>query len=174
MDAPVNLSAKPIVSVNDYDNIDGKYVGGDAKALSICNSTWNDGISAKVWRYVTTEKGGAKWSRMSEELPLNRVLDLSILLILCFMNMDKGENKCWKPEQVLADFPIHQNGEQLSVVINKWWIDVKGKPAPNENDIRKFYENLRNELDKGNLKERFRVIKKLLNEDDSYFKEENK
>ena len=90
------------------------------------------------------------------------------------MNMDKGENKCWKPEQVLADFPIHQNGEQLSVVINKWWIDVKGKPAPNENDIRKFYENLRNELDKGNLKERFRVIKKLLNEDDSYFKEENK
>lgn len=80
MKAPTNLSHKPIVVINDYNELDGKNDASitDAQALSIGKSQWNeDEISAKVWRYVHSEN---KWSRQSEELPLHRLLDLSILL----------------------------------------------------------------------------------------------
>ena len=68
MKSPKNLSHKPIISVNDYDKIEAKYSNRtDAKALSIGKAQYNKKeISLKVWRYV---KG--RWSRQSEELPIN-------------------------------------------------------------------------------------------------------
>ncbi len=80
MDAPKHLKHKPIISVNNYNNIDGIYAKNtDAKALSIGIAQYDaSDISAKVWRYDEANK---KWSRQSEELPLHRVLDLSILTI---------------------------------------------------------------------------------------------
>jgi hypothetical protein len=80
MKAPKNLSHKPIVVINDYNELDGKNDASttDAQAISIGKAQWNEEeMSAKVWRYVHTE---SKWSRQSEELPLHRLLDLSILL----------------------------------------------------------------------------------------------
>lgn len=80
MKAPKNLSHKPVIAINDYNKLDGKNDASttDAQAISIGKSQWNEEeISAKVWRYVHTEN---KWSRQSEELPLHRLLDLSILL----------------------------------------------------------------------------------------------
>ena len=54
------MSHKPLVSVNDYDKVDGMYRNNtDAKALSI----------------------GYAQSRQSEELPIHRNLDLTILLL---------------------------------------------------------------------------------------------
>ena len=52
MESPKNLSHLPIVSVNDYDQIDGQYFNDtDARALSIGRSTWDkEQISLKVWR----------------------------------------------------------------------------------------------------------------------------
>lgn len=78
MNAPLHLSHKPIVAVNDYDNIDGMYASNsDAKALSIGRAQYNlSHISLKVWRHT-----GNKWSRESEELPVHRVLDLCILIV---------------------------------------------------------------------------------------------
>ncbi|TAE08570.1 MAG: hypothetical protein EAZ95_17090 [Bacteroidetes bacterium] len=78
MESPKHLSHKPIISVNDYDKIDALYANNtDVKALSIGKAQY-DGkqISLKVWRH--TDK---KWSRQSEELPIHRNLDLSILFL---------------------------------------------------------------------------------------------
>ena len=75
--SPKHLGHKPIVSVNDYDKVDGMYRNNtDAKALSIGYAQWdNNGLSMKVWRKRK------RWSPQSEELPLHRNLDLTILLL---------------------------------------------------------------------------------------------
>jgi hypothetical protein len=80
MKLPTALKHKPVIVVEDYENIDGRYAyDTDTKGLSLGLAQWNDrgkvDISAKVWRYT-----GEKWSRQSEELPLHRVLDLAILV----------------------------------------------------------------------------------------------
>lgn len=80
MKIPTTLKHKPVIVVEDYENIDGKNAyHSDAKGLSLGLAQWNDrgkvDISAKVWRYT-----GEKWSRQSEELPLHRVLDMALLL----------------------------------------------------------------------------------------------
>ena len=80
MKIPVTLKHKPVIVSENYENIDGrKAYHTDAKGLSLGLAQWNDrgkvDISAKVWRYT-----GEKWSRQSEELPMHRVLDLSILI----------------------------------------------------------------------------------------------
>lgn len=79
MKAPKHLGHKPLVSVNDYNQIDGFYrgVNTDAKALSIGMAQYDhDDIAMKVWRFVN-----GHWSRQSEELPIHRNLDLTILLL---------------------------------------------------------------------------------------------
>ncbi|HHY0457497.1 TPA: DUF6530 family protein [Vibrio parahaemolyticus] len=80
MKTPTHLKHKPILEVADYDQIDGHRANNtDAKCLSLGIAQWNDGLgtelSAKVWRQVDE-----RWSRQSEELPLNRVLDLATLI----------------------------------------------------------------------------------------------
>ena len=79
MSIPTHLKHKPVVVVENYENIDGRYAyDSNAKGLSIGLAQWNErgklDMSAKVWR---TADG--KWSRLSEELPIHRVLDLAIL-----------------------------------------------------------------------------------------------
>lgn len=78
MESPKHLSHHPIISVNDYDKIDALYANStDVKALSIGIAQYDvSEISLKVWRH--TDK---KWSRQSEELPIHRNLDLSILFL---------------------------------------------------------------------------------------------
>jgi hypothetical protein len=80
MDTPKNPKHKSIVLARKYFENDGKYANEtDAMSLSIGLAQWENSendISAKVFR----RKNG-KWLRQSEELPLHRVLDLSILLI---------------------------------------------------------------------------------------------
>jgi len=80
MNIPTTLKHKPVITVENYGNVDGRQAyNSDAKGLSLGLAQWNDRgkveISAKVWRYT-----GEKWSRQSEELPLHRVLDLAILV----------------------------------------------------------------------------------------------
>ena len=81
MKIPTNLKHKPVIVVENYENVDGRQAfSSDAKGLSLGLAQWNDrgrvDISAKVWRHT-----GEKWSRQSEELPLHRVLDLAVLVI---------------------------------------------------------------------------------------------
>lgn len=83
MKTPDNLKHKPIISVDNYDQIDGIYAGNsDAKALSIGFSQYDKSeISVKVFR-----NPNGKWSRQSEELPLHRNLDLTILILETLAN----------------------------------------------------------------------------------------
>ena len=77
MKAPKHLGHKPLVSVDDYESMDGQYANHtDAKALSIGHAQYDyDEISMKVWRRKS------RWSPQSEELPIHRNLDLTILLL---------------------------------------------------------------------------------------------
>lgn len=77
MKTPKHLGHKPLISVNNYHNIDGQYSKHtDAMALSIGHAQYDENeISLKVWRHTKD-----RWSRQSEELPLHRNLDLTILL----------------------------------------------------------------------------------------------
>lgn len=80
-DIPSTLKHKPIVYVN-YSDTDGS----DAIFLSLGRATWDNNVfSAKIWRWVTEK---ARWSRLSEDIPLYRLLDLTKLLI-CFIT---GQN----------------------------------------------------------------------------------
>ena len=70
MEIPTNLKHKPVLVVEDYDKVDGRNaLNTDAKGLSLGLAQWNDrgkvDISGKVWRHT-----GEKWSRQSEELPI--------------------------------------------------------------------------------------------------------
>lgn len=80
MKIPTTLKHKPVIVCENYAQIDGRTAHDtETQGLSLGLAQWNDRgkveISAKVWRYT-----GAKWSRQSEELPLHRVLDLSIMI----------------------------------------------------------------------------------------------
>jgi hypothetical protein len=77
---PRNLKHKPIIVIDDYDKIDGKFrKDTDVKFLSIGRATYNNNhISTKVWRY---NNNANKWKRQSDDLPLHRVFDLSILIL---------------------------------------------------------------------------------------------
>ncbi len=103
-DAPTRTH-KPIVSVSDYEKIDGIYANNtDAKALSLGVAQYDpDEISLKVWRFV---KG--KWSRQSEELPIHRNLDLSILFIKTLIEGYNEQSFLVKPDQKLTSHP--ENG----------------------------------------------------------------
>src|SRR2546425_4802828 len=79
---PLHLKHKAMVML-PYEAFDGPYAGNtDAKYLSLGRAQWNHDnetapdMSAKVWRYPDH-----KWSRLSEELPLHRLVDLCILMV---------------------------------------------------------------------------------------------
>ena len=78
MKVPEHLSHKPIIAVNEYDKIDAQYAKNtDVKALSIGEAQYDGNeISLKIWRH-----SGNRWSRMSEEMPIHRSIDLNILLL---------------------------------------------------------------------------------------------
>lgn len=97
--APIDkyLKHRAIISSINYNQNDGPYsFNTDVKALSLGKSTWDQSvISAKVWRHSKE-----KWNRASEELPLHRVLDLTILILSA--SIAKGE----KYENYFLDLKI--------------------------------------------------------------------
>lgn len=83
---PFHLTHKPIVWVN-YDERDLKANpdAGDAEFLSIGRATWfEDDCSVKVWR--RSERG--KWSRQAEDVPIYRLLDMCILFLSEYYDID--------------------------------------------------------------------------------------
>ncbi|MDR1159937.1 MAG: DUF6530 family protein [Syntrophomonadaceae bacterium] len=156
MKIPSELKHKPVIVVEDYENIDGRYAyKSDAQGLSLGLAQWNDrgkvDISAKVWRHT-----GEKWSRQSEELPLHRVLDLAILI--CRSRRYIGEayraEKLYDPERPEID-RIGLQGDAMTVSV------CLDNPKLDE-DI----ELLRRGFSEADelLGERFRVLERMLNE----------
>ncbi|WP_298789192.1 DUF6530 family protein [uncultured Marinococcus sp.] len=106
MQLPVHLKHRPILTVENHDHNDGKYAPhSDAKGLSLGLAQWmnpriGQDISAKMWRYT-----GNRWSRQSEELPIHRVLDLSILI--CEMKIHLN-NQDQEPLEKEIDLGLNQ------------------------------------------------------------------
>lgn len=156
MKIPENLKHKPVIKVEDYDTVDGRYaLHTDAKGLSLGLAQWNDrgkvDISGKVWRHT-----GEKWSRQSEELPLSRILDLAILVTqssLYFQDAYRHE-KFYDPENPLIDI-IGLQGNRMTVEVDT------DNPKIDE-DILLFYDAL--QKDGELIGERFRILNRLLNE----------
>ena len=156
MKIPENLKHKPVIKVEDYDTVDGRYaLHTEAKGLSLGLAQWNDrgkvDISGKVWRHT-----GEKWSRQSEELPLSRILDLAILVAqssLYFQDAYRHE-KFYDPENPLIDI-IGLQGNRMTVEVDT------DNPKIDE-DILLFYDAL--QKDGELIGERFRILSRLLNE----------
>lgn len=103
MNAPKHLSHKPHIVVNDYEPHDGMYAPPsttDARALSIGEAQYDrKHFSAKVFREVN-----GRWSRQSEELPLHRVLDLTMLILASIIHTPgSGSNSILAEQNVSAD-----------------------------------------------------------------------
>ncbi|MGG2198464.1 MULTISPECIES: DUF6530 family protein [Paenibacillus] len=115
---PTTLKHKPVVVSENYDQVDVRFAGNtDAKGLSLGLAQWNDrgkvDISAKVWRYT-----GEKWSRQSEELPLHRVLDLSILICrsLAYFREAYRYEHLYDPQNPVID-RVGLQGDAMTVAV---------------------------------------------------------
>lgn len=118
MKIPTTLKHKPVVVVENYERVDGRYAyDTDAKGLSLGLAQWNDRgkveISAKVWRHT-----GEKWSRQSEELPLHRVIDLAILVCRSKIHFDEAYRyeKLYDPEKPVID-RVGLQGDAMTVAV---------------------------------------------------------
>lgn len=118
MKVPTYLKHKPVIVVEDYEKVDGRYAGhSDAKGLSLGLAQWNDRgkveISAKVWRHT-----GGKWSRQSEELPLHRALDLGILICQSLLHFREAYRyeKLYDPDQPQIA-RVGLQGEAMTVAV---------------------------------------------------------
>jgi len=154
MNSPASLEHKPVVVSENYEKVDGRMAGRtDAKALSLGLTQGNDKCqtqaSAKVWRHT-----GAECSCESEELPLHRVLDLSILLLRSMAHFQEAYRyeHLYDPEQPVLDRLALQGGAMTVAIA-----------ADNESideDIKLFSQAL---SDDGELLgERLRTLAKLL------------
>ncbi|KPV59087.1 hypothetical protein QJ48_12990 [Paenibacillus sp. A3] len=118
MKLPTTLKHKPVVVSENYEQVDGRFARNtDAKGLSLGLAQWNDrgkvDISAKVWRYT-----GEKWSRQSEELPLHRVLDLSILICRTMAHFREAYRyeHLYDPQEPVID-RVGLQGDAMTVAI---------------------------------------------------------
>lgn len=118
MKIPTTLKHKPVIISENYEQVDGRYAGNtDAKGLSLGLAQWNDrgkvDISAKVWRYT-----GEKWSRQSEELPLHRVLDLSILICRAMAHFREAYRyeRLYDPKSPVID-RVGLQGDAMTVAV---------------------------------------------------------
>lgn len=119
MKIPTTLKHKPVVVSNNYEQVDGPFAKNtDAKGLSLGLAQWNDSgkveLSAKVWRHT-----GEKWSQNSEELPLHRVLDLSILICRSVAHFHEAYRyeHLYDPQEPVID-RIGLQGDAMTVAID--------------------------------------------------------
>ena len=156
MKIPVNLKHKPVMAVQNYEQVDGRQAySSEAKGLSLGLAQWNDrgkvDISAKVWRNT-----GEKWSRQSEELPLHRVLDLAILIARASLHFREAYRYEKGYDEAAPQIDrIGLQGDAMTVEI------CTDNPLIDQ-DIRLFEQALR--IDGELLGERFRTLARLLEE----------
>lgn len=136
MKIPMHLGHRPILTVEDYDQIDGPYKGDtDAKGLSIGIAQWNgagrNDLSAKVWRH-----SGERWSRQSEELPLHRVLDLATLICKAIQTSAGGQQTSLDEKFKVA---VADNGNDTSSLL----VAMGAELGKNQEDIKASLERLK-------------------------------
>ncbi|MDR9856224.1 DUF6530 family protein [Paenibacillus sp. VCA1] len=156
MKMPATLKHRPVVVSENYEKVDGRSARNtDAKGLSLGLAQWNaEGkvdISAKVWRYT-----GERWSRQSEELPLHRVLDMSILICRSLEHFQEAYRyeHLYDPQQPVID-RVALQGDAMTVAVCMDNERIK-------EDIKLFSQAL---SDNGEMiSERLRALSKILND----------
>ncbi|MDY0288424.1 MAG: DUF6530 family protein [Sphaerochaeta sp.] len=156
MEIPTTLKHKPVIVVENYSEVDGKRAyDSDAQGLSIGLAQWNDRgsveVSAKVWRHT-----GEKWSRQSEELPLNRVLDLAILVARTSLHFQDA----YRFPQYYD--PTKEHIDRIGMQGSAMTVEVCKNNALLDSDIRLLADALGEDGEM--LGERFRVLSSLLKE----------
>lgn len=147
METPTHLSHKPIVHVKNYNEKDAQFSNNtDAQSLSIGFAQWDKhleikdrDISVKVWRH---NKEHGKWSRHSEELPMHRVIDLSILLIASLIKDEKVHSS----DSILGETIIDSEKENFKYIYkyyqeHKCKREIDKKIVELERLIKKFIKN---------------------------------
>lgn len=115
---PNHLSHKPIVAVDNYNNIDGHYVatGTDVESLSIGYAQYDNTnpheLTAKVFR---KNKEDGRWSPQSEELPLHRCVDLCNLIVQSIL---KSKGIKYSDEGNWILIPTDVDTEALKVIMD--------------------------------------------------------
>lgn len=156
MKIPTSLKHKPVIQIDNYSDVDGKYAHNtNAKGLSLGLAQWSDrgdvDISAKIWRHT-----GEKWSRQSEEMPMHRVLDLAILICQTskfFQEAYRHDNLYDVESPVIERIGLQGEAATVSVCTDN--------PMINK-DIRLFAQELGHEGER--LGERFAILSRLLKE----------
>ncbi|WP_429840731.1 DUF6530 family protein [Brevibacillus sp. FIR094] len=154
MKIPTTLNHKPVVVSDNYERVDGRLARNtDAKALSLGvvegSSRRKVDLSAKVWRCT-----GEEWTKQSEELPLHRVLDMSILIcrsLAHFRDAYRYEHY-YDPQEPVID-RVALQGDAMNVAI------CTDNESLHE-DIKLFSQALSN--DDEMISERLRALSKLL------------
>ncbi|MED4753316.1 DUF6530 family protein [Brevibacillus choshinensis] len=154
MEMPITLKHKPVVVSENYENVDGRLARNtDAKGLSLGLAHANDkgkvNITAQVWRYA-----GENGSQDSEELPLHRVLDLSILICRSLAHFREAYRyeHLYDPQKPVID-RVGLQGDALTVAI------CTDNERINE-DIKLFSQALSD--DDEMMSERLRALSKIL------------
>lgn len=83
---PQHLEHKPVYAL-PYEYFDGMYAGRtDTKYISIGLAQWDpDHVSIKAMRHT-----GGKWTRQAEELPLHRVIDMTLFVAKVLFDQQNG------------------------------------------------------------------------------------
>jgi len=144
---PTYLKHTPIFMV-PYEPFDGRYSGDtDALYLSIGLAQYRDGdetleLSAKVWRMPDE-----KWSRLSEEIPLHRVVDLCILLAKTFYQSHKT-----KATESIATIPAGTFENQTEPLELRRMVDVpQAFSGEEDRRVKQRLRQLRDELNAADL-----------------------
>ena len=156
MKLPDSRNHKPVIISDNYGKLDGRFANNtDAKVLSLGLTPVSDEgkshISANLWKYTED-----KWSGQFEEIPIHRILDLSILLCSTLNHFSEAYRyeHLYDPQQPVID-RIGLQGNAMTVAVSTENDEI------NE-DIKLFNKALSDDGEM--IGERLRTLSRLLME----------
>jgi len=146
---------KPVVVSDNYEKVDGRLTQNtDTKRLSLGLAHLDDKGREAITAMVLSDAGEEKWSQESGELPLHRVLDLSILIcrsLAHFREAYRYEHYYDPKEPVLDRIGLQGNAMTVAICTDNEEIN---------DDIKRFSQAL--SVDDEMISERLRVLSKIL------------
>lgn len=156
MKIPASTNHKPVIVSDNYGKVDGRFASKtDVGALSLGLTEQNeDGrahIAAKIWR-AEEEKGTSS----SDEIPIHRILDLSILICSALTHFSEA----YRFEHLYD--PQHPVIDRIGLQGNAMTVAVCTDNEQIQEDIKLFNESL---SDNGEMiGERLRTLTRMLEE----------
>lgn len=156
MNIPASTNHKPVIISDNYGKVDGRFAyKTDVSALSLGLSEQNeDGrahIVAKVWRAAEEQGAGP-----SDELPLHRILDLSILICSALTHFSEA----YRFEDLYD--PQHPVIDRIGLQGNAMTVAVCTENEQIQEDIKLFNKALSDNSEM--IGERLRTLTRMLEE----------